>query len=163
MNGKTCLNFKLCQSNLSLYLSSLYKLFVFICLEFKKDRLCWKILPTSSLQCCCSGVVGWCLMQHAQRCVESHWCFSQHSQRRSLLCQGPDLRHLRGCSVVLGSAPSSGAFQLNRGVKPGGGLSPSQKNICENPGNKCVVSIKGGLGCWSCQCYNCEALLKVTK
>lgn len=83
---------------------------------------------------------------------------TQHSQRRSLLCQGPDLWHLRGCSVVLGSAPSSRAFQLNRGVKPQAGLSPSQ-NTCENPGNKCVFSSKGGLGCWSCQCYNCEALL----
>lgn len=39
MNGKTCLNFKLCQSNLSLYLSSLYKLFIFICLEFKKRQI----------------------------------------------------------------------------------------------------------------------------
>lgn len=67
--------------------------------------------------------------------------------------------------MVLGSALSSRAFQLNRGLKLGGwgGCSPSQKNTCENIGNKFVVSVKGGLGCWNCQCCNCEALLFVFK
>lgn len=141
-------------------LPSLYKLFMFICLDFKKDRLCWKILPTPPLQCCCFGAAGQCLIQHAQRCVESHSCFTLHSGHRGgAVAPGPRLAaSLRtlcdpGLSTKLQGLPAKLGSQTE-----GGGCFLSQKNTCENPGNKFVFSVKGGLGCWTCQCYNCEAL-----
>lgn len=81
MNGKNCLNFQLSKQYMYLFLLFINFSSLYTC-NLKEDRLCWRIFPTSPLQCCCSGIAGWYLMQHEQRCVDSHSCFTLHRAQR---------------------------------------------------------------------------------